>query len=128
MSSATTTDFTLRYQRVPGAQYHVRPLSLLQQDILYRCDGSATVADLADATKYTHPEVRAVLGFLTRHGLVKILPPDPRLVIPRTQESAASPAAAFQNSRVHWPGGIKRTLRAWNVRLWYGLTWDVHMR
>ncbi|HEY7349641.1 MAG TPA: hypothetical protein VH599_15100 [Ktedonobacterales bacterium] len=79
MSSTTTFDFTLRYQRTPGAKYHMRPLSLLQQEILYRCDGKATVADLADATLHTHPEIRTVLSFLTRHGLVKALLPEPWL-------------------------------------------------
>ena len=34
MSSATTLDFTLRYQRTPCAKYHVRPLSLLQLDFM----------------------------------------------------------------------------------------------
>ncbi|HLW03682.1 MAG TPA: hypothetical protein VKT82_33860 [Ktedonobacterales bacterium] len=41
-------DFTLRYERTHGAQYHARPLSLVQQDILYRCDGRVTTVDLAD--------------------------------------------------------------------------------
>jgi hypothetical protein len=71
---ASIFDFTLRYQRVPGAQYHARPLSLLQQEVLYRCDGSATIADLADATLLKHPEIRDALAFLASHGLVKTLP------------------------------------------------------
>ncbi|HEY7349520.1 MAG TPA: hypothetical protein VH599_14485 [Ktedonobacterales bacterium] len=66
-------DFTLRYQRTPGAQYHVRPLSLLQQEMLYRCDGRVTIADLSDATKYTHPEIRNILSFLSAHGLVQTI-------------------------------------------------------
>ncbi|HLV97326.1 MAG TPA: hypothetical protein VKT82_01495 [Ktedonobacterales bacterium] len=82
MSTMHTFDFTLRYQRTPCARYHVRPLTLLQQDIMYRCDGRVTVADLADATKYTHPEVRAVLRFLIAHGLVKTLTPEPWLFAP----------------------------------------------
>ncbi len=45
MQWTMSLDFTVRYQRTPGAQYHVRPLSLLQQEIMYRCDGSVTVAD-----------------------------------------------------------------------------------
>jgi len=82
MQPLNTFDFTLSYQRTPCARYHVRPLSLLQQDIMYRCDGSVTVADLADATKYPHPEVRAVLSFLSAHGLVKTLTPEPWLFDP----------------------------------------------
>ena len=69
-------DFTLRYQRTPGAQYHVRPLSLLQQDLLYRCDGRVTIADLSDATLAPHPEIRAALTFLSAHGLAKTLMPE----------------------------------------------------
>ncbi|HLW03887.1 MAG TPA: hypothetical protein VKT82_34890 [Ktedonobacterales bacterium] len=126
MSSATTLDFTLRYQRTPGEKYHVRPLTLLQQDILYRCDGRVTVADLSDATKYSHPEIRAVLAFLNQHGLVKILPPDPRLFAALAHHSAAFSSDSPQGHSLRVLPALKRTLRAWNDRLWYGLTWDVH--
>ncbi len=105
MPTTTTFDFTLRYQRTPGAKYHVRLLSLLQQDVLYRCDGNVTVADLADATKYPHPEIRVVLAFLNQHGLVKILPPDPRLLAPRQTEPSAHPSAALERRR--WRPGRK---------------------
>jgi hypothetical protein len=93
MQSMGTLDFTLRYQRTPCAKYHVRPLSLLQQEVLYRCDGTVTVADLADATRHTHPEIRAALSFLTRHGLIKTLPPEPWLF-----ESAPQAPARFHES------------------------------
>lgn len=92
MLSSRTADFTLRYQRVPGAQYHVRPLSLLQQDILYRCNGKVTIADLADATKYTHPEIRGVLHVLATHGLVKTLPPESWLL------TAFAPASVWHSA------------------------------
>jgi hypothetical protein len=82
MSSMGLFDFTLHYQRTPCAKYHVRPLSLLQQEVLYCCDGTVTVADLADATRYTHPEIRAVLSFLSQHGLIKTLQPDSRSLPP----------------------------------------------
>ena len=117
MSPIVTSDFLFRYQRTPGAKYHVRPLTLLQQEVLYCCDGTVTVADLADATKYTHPEIRAVVVFLSQHGLIKTLPPDPRLFAP-----PAAPAAAFASS-VHGPDGrvlfaVKRKRSAWNGGLW----------
>jgi hypothetical protein len=96
----------------------------LQQDILYRCDGRVTVADLSDATKYTHPEVRVVLAFLNQHGLVKILPPDPRLFASLARNSAAPVSISPQARRVRFVTATKRTLRAWNDLLWYKLTWD----
>jgi hypothetical protein len=114
MLSSSTADFTLRYQRVPGAKYHVRPLSLLQQEVLYRCDGSVTVADLADATRYTHPEIRAALRFLAAHGLIKTLPPESWLLTPF---APAWHGAAAEVSHVRprarpwrWLGGMKRAL------------------
>ncbi|HLV99451.1 MAG TPA: hypothetical protein VKT82_12325 [Ktedonobacterales bacterium] len=116
MSSATTLDFTLRYQRTPCAKYHVRPLSLLQQDIRYRCDGRVTVADLADATLHTHPEIRAALGFLARHGLVKTLPPESWMLesFPRVpvwhHETAERPSFRPRVSFWRWLDVIK-TLR-----------------
>lgn len=82
-------DYTLRYQRVPGAKYHVRPLSLLQQELLYRCDGRVTAADLADMTLATHPEIRAALTFLIIHGLVKTLMPETWLFKPSPQEQSS---------------------------------------
>jgi hypothetical protein len=91
-----TFDFTPRYQHTPCAKYHVRPLSLLQQEVLYRCDGTVTVADLADATRYTHPEIRAVLVFLSQHGLVKTLPPDPTLFASRRAACAEAQAARLE--------------------------------
>ena len=125
MSSATTLDFTLRYQRTPCAKYHVRPLSLLQQDVLYRCDGTVTVADLADATRYTHPEIRAVLVFLSQHGLVKTLPPDPTLFAPLPSARSNSAASLLPDHNRGLLHALKRALRGWNDRLWYWLTWDV---
>ncbi len=122
-----TLDFTLRYQRTPCAKYHVRPLTLLQQDVLYRCDGTVTVADLADVTKYTHPEMRAVLVFLSQHGLVKTLPPDPRLFAPVPSAPAAHPSRPVSGRSRRWRRALKDTLRDWNDRLWYGvITRDVH--
>jgi hypothetical protein len=104
MSSTGLFDFTLRYQRTPCAKYHVRPLSLLQQEVLYCCDGTVTVADLADATRYSHPEIRAVLSFLSQHGLIKTLPPDPTLFAPMPQASVAYAAPAVSGrSRGFWP-------------------------
>jgi hypothetical protein len=97
----------------------------LQQDILYRCDGRVTIADLADATKYTHPEIRAVLFFLSQHGLVRTLPPDPALCA-SSPPAPADLAPARLTGRQH--GGLhllKHTLRGWNDRFWYRLTWDV---
>lgn len=84
-------DFTLRYQRLPLAKYHVRPLSLLQQDILYRCDGAVTIADLADATLSPHPEILDVLTFLITHGLVKTLMPETWLFQPPISHSPTQP-------------------------------------
>ncbi len=105
-----TLDFTLRYQRTPCAKYHVRPLSLLQQDIMYRCDGRVTVADLADATRYTHSEIRAVLAFLGQHGLIKTLPPDPTLFASRPPASAAYPSRPVNGrSRGFWRALKSRT-------------------
>ncbi|HEU5368207.1 MAG TPA: hypothetical protein VFU69_07070 [Ktedonobacterales bacterium] len=108
MSPSRTADFTLRYQRVPGAQYHVRPLSLLQQDVLYRCDGNVTVADLADATRYTHPEIRGVLHFLAAHGLVKTLLPEPWLF------TAFAPASAWHRAPAEQPFAGTRA-RPWRL-------------
>ena len=106
MSASGTFDFTLRYQRTPCAKYHVRPLSLLQQEVLYRCDGTVTLADLADATLYSHPEIRAVLCFLLVHGLVKTLMPEAWLFEPPTQHTARHlpprPAAARKPPRPIW--------------------------
>ncbi len=106
MSSTGTFDFTLRYQRVPGAQYRVRPLSLVQQEVLYRCDGTVTLADLADATRYTHPEMRAVLAFLAQHGLVKTVLPDSALLASRPPAPAAAPSVLLS-------GRFRRVLPAW---------------
>lgn len=121
-------DFTLRYQRTHGAQYHARPLTLLQQDILYRCNGKVTVADLADATLYTHQEIGAVLNFLARHGLIKTLPAESWLfdftALPPMNH--ASPPVQARSRRFRQ--ALKRKLRAWNDRLWYRLTWDVQRR
>jgi hypothetical protein len=104
-----TFDFLFRYQRTPGAQYHARPLSLLQQDVMYRCDGKVTVADLADATLATHPEVRAALVFLSEHGLVKILPPDPTL-LPSAPHKPAAPASVPVGSRSRLLSALKRAV------------------
>ena len=82
-------DYALRYQRVPGAKYHVRPLSLLQQEVLYRCDGRVTVADLSDMTLASHPEIRAALTFLGTHGLVKTLMPEAWLFKPSPHEQSS---------------------------------------
>ncbi|HEY7349463.1 MAG TPA: hypothetical protein VH599_14200 [Ktedonobacterales bacterium] len=108
MSSTTTFDFTLRYQRTPGAKYHVRPFSLLQQEILYRCDGKVTVADLADATRCTHREIRAALVFLSQHGCVRTLLPDPALLTPRPQASAQHASSPVQGGTWRWFAALKR--------------------
>jgi hypothetical protein len=97
MSPMYTSDFTLRYQQTPCARYHVRPLSLLQQDVMYRCNGRVTVADLADATMYSRPEIRAVLSFLIAHGLVKTLPPEPWLLDLASSKKPARPAEPPQS-------------------------------
>jgi hypothetical protein len=102
-------DFTLRYQRTPFAKYHARPLSLLQQDILYRCDGTVTIADLADATRCTHPEIRAVLSFLSVHGLVKTLMPEAWLFQPPAH-SQTTQRAISSLSRQQKHGHIRRML------------------
>ncbi len=107
-------DFTLRYRRTPGAQYHVRPLSLVQQELLYRCDGRVTVADLADALKYTHSEIRRILSFLSAHGLVQTLIPEAWLFKPPAQPISRQPTqpliqrreiARFRRflNRLKWP-------------------------
>jgi hypothetical protein len=83
-------DLTLRYQRVPGAQYHVRPLSLLQQDLLYRCNGRVTIADLSDATLAPHTEIRAAINFLSAHGLVRTIMPEAWLFKPPVQQPFSS--------------------------------------
>ncbi len=107
---ASVFDFTLRYQRTPGAQYHVRPLTLLQQEVLYRCNGQVTIADLADATLHKHPEIRAALSFLAQHGLVKTLPAEAWLFEsltppPARQEPAAARPARRPRARVwRWLG------------------------
>ncbi len=118
MSSSGLFDFTLRYQRVPGAQYHVRPLTLLQQEVLYRCDGTVTLADLADATRYSHPEMRAVLAFLAQHGLVKTLPPDPTLFAPMSQAAADALSDLLPGRSQRLLPALKRALRGWLTRLW----------
>ena len=117
MSPMVTSDFLFRYQRTPGAKYHVRPLTLLQQEVLYCCDGTVTVADLADATKYTHPEIRAVVVFLGQHGLIKTLPPDPRLFVPppAPAEAFVSPARSRDGRALP---AVKRKRSAWNGGLW----------
>ncbi len=88
-SDVSLLDFTLRYRRTPGAQYHVPPLSLVQQELLYRCDGRVTVADLADALKYTHSEIRRILSFLSAHGLVQTLIPEAWLFKPPAQQQTS---------------------------------------
>jgi hypothetical protein len=82
-------DLTLRYQRVPGAQYHVRPLSLLQQDLLYRCNGRVTIADLSDETLAPHAEIRAAITFLSAHGLVRTIMPEAWLFKPHPQQQTS---------------------------------------
>lgn len=108
---ASVFDFTLRYQRTSGAQYHARPLSLLQQEVLYRCNGKVTVADLADATLLKHPEIRAALSFLTQHGLVKTLPAEAWLFEP------LAPAPARQKKAAERPARRPR------ARVWRWLRW-----
>ncbi len=128
MSSSELFDFTLRYQRTRGAQYHVRPLSLVQQEVMYRCDGTVTAADLADATRCPHPEIRAALAFLSQHGLVKTLPLDPTLFVPRPHTLADWPTSPLPRCwRRGWPA-LKEKLRGWQGWLWYRLTWDGHLR
>ena len=118
MSPMVTSDFLLRYQRTPGAEYHVRPLTLLQQEVLYCCDGTVTVADLADATKYSHPEIRAVVVFLGQHGLIKTLPPDPRLFGPPPAIVAEASASPLRGRDGHALPAVKRRRNAWNGGLW----------
>ena len=62
-----------RYQTTRGARYTVRPLTLLQWFLLTRCDGSVTLADLAQATRRPAEEVSHALNFLRAHGLVHII-------------------------------------------------------
>lgn len=131
MQTTGTFDFTLRYQRTPLAKYHVRPLSLLQQDILYRCDGTVTVADLSDATLYPHAEIRIVLSFLAAHGLVKTLMPEAWLFQPPLQDQM-SPRPAQPFSHRHRPRRLWRfwhdltgKLQKWDDHIWHWLTWDV---
>lgn len=134
MQTSGTFDFTLRYQRTPCAKYHVRPLSLLQQEVMYRCDGTVTVADLSDATLSPHPEIREVLNFLTVHGLVKTLMPESWLFqAPVQDQMSRSSTPPF--SRRHKPRHIRRfwqaltgQLRTWDNHSWSWLTWDVRTR
>lgn len=128
MQTSGTFDFTLRYQRTPCAKYHVRPLSLLQQEVLYRCDGRVTVADLADMTRSTHPEIRAVLSFLSQHGLIKTLPPDPTLFASSPPDGAEHASSPLRSRQRGFLPALKRRLRAWNDHLWYGVTVDARMR
>jgi len=122
MSSTGAFDFTLRYQHTPFAKYHARPLSLLQQDILYRCDGTVTIADLADATLCTLAEIRAALSFLIQHGLVKTLMPETWLFTPphyqRPVVASRPPLAPGHIQR--WLHLLKRRLRDWHDRLSFG--------
>lgn len=62
-----------RYQATRGARYTARPLTLLQWFLLTRCDGSVTLADLAEATRRPAEEVSHALNFLRAHGLVRIV-------------------------------------------------------
>ena len=61
------------YQTTRGALYTARRLTLLQRFLLTRCDGRATLADLARATRLPAEEVTAALDFLRAHGLVRAL-------------------------------------------------------
>ncbi|HEY7349507.1 MAG TPA: hypothetical protein VH599_14420 [Ktedonobacterales bacterium] len=117
MQTAVTFDVTLRYQRTPCAKYHVRPLSLLQQHVLYRCDGTVTIADLADATLYTHPEIRSVLCFLVKHGLVKTLMPEAWLFQPATGSQVSHIPPRPLSSRAIKPRFIRRICQRLKDRL-----------
>jgi hypothetical protein len=104
-------DYALRYQRVPGAKYHVRPLSLLQQEALYRCDGRVTVAGLSDMTLAPHPEIRAALTFLSAHGLVKTLMPEAWLFKPPSHHHIShlpTRPRSPQRQPVRIPGFLRR--------------------
>ena len=106
---------------------------------LYRCNGGVTIADLADATRCPHPEIRAALGFLSRHGLVQTRLPAARLFAVRPQQRPAPPVSHPPQRpappRTRPPGCLPRLLARLkrarihlSDRLWERLTWDVHRR
>ncbi|HEY7350102.1 MAG TPA: hypothetical protein VH599_17420 [Ktedonobacterales bacterium] len=125
MQTTGTFDFTLRYQRTLCARYHVRPLSLFQQDILYRCDGTVTVADLSDATRCPHPEIRDVLSFLSLHGLVKTLMPEPWL-FERPLAPFPKPQPAQTTGHIQrWLQRLKRLIQHRRDRFWFRRSLEV---
>ncbi len=68
------TTSTPRYICTPGARYHARPLTLMQQEVLYLCTYGATLARLCQDTFYPPIQVAQILDHLMQHGLVTLAP------------------------------------------------------
>jgi hypothetical protein len=62
---------TPRYISIQGACYHVRPLTHMQQQVLYLCCYGTTISLICQDTWYPPIQVAQILGFLMQHGLVK---------------------------------------------------------
>jgi hypothetical protein len=68
------TTSAVRYICTPGARYHVRPLTLMQHEVLYLCTYSMTLPMICQASWYPPIQVVEVLAYLMQHGLVKSAP------------------------------------------------------
>jgi hypothetical protein len=67
------TTSAVRYISTPGARYRVRPLTLMQQEVLYLCTYGATLPLICRASWYPPIQVAQILAYLMQHGLVKVL-------------------------------------------------------
>jgi hypothetical protein len=77
------TTSAVRYICTPGACYHVRPLTLMQQEVLYLCMYGATLPLICQASWYPPVQVVEVLAYLMQHGLVKQFAAEEGAVWPR---------------------------------------------
>lgn len=94
---------TTQYICIQGACYHARPLTLMQEEVLYLCTYGASLPAICRDTWYPPVQVAGILDFLMRHGLVMQLPvaTEPAPQAPSAPSSFPAKAPGLFSRLVH---------------------------
>ena len=94
------TTSAVRYIATQGARYHVRPLTLMQREVLSLCTYGVSLAFLCQQTCYPPIQVLELLTALMRHVLI-------RRFAPAEEEQFADPQMAGTLAVETTPKGLR---------------------
>ena len=106
---------TPRYICTQGACYHVRPLTMMQEQVLYLCTYETTLPLICQDTWYPPAQVAQILNYLMLHGLVRPLPVSAEPLEPSPLVPPEFPRRSFF---AHLVRRIKRACQRFDNRFW----------